>query len=260
MGALPQLYPLLLTIALLPASFLLEAAPNPAEPKIARITWGEWPPFHSRSLLNNGLYSHLIREVYQAVGISVEYGVYPWKRALLVAQTQSSTWHGSSGWVKTPEREEEFLYSDAMRSGCVVFFHKLKTSFDWRRPESLSRQRVGVTSGFRSHNLLQEMQDSGLDIKVDEVSEEKFGIRMLNAERVDVFVGDRAVGQAIINQELSQIDASAITFHPQPLYCDTYHMVFPKQKLASQYLVQQFNAGLKILRDNGRYQEIMGEP
>jgi len=260
MGVLRQFSPLLLAIALLSASFLVEAAPNPAEPKIARITWGEWPPFHSRSRANNGLYSHLIREVYQAVGISVEYGVFPWKRALLMAQTQGSAWHGSSGWVKTPEREEEFLYTDAMRSGCVVFFHKLKTSFDWRRPESLSGQRVGVTSGYRSNSLLQEMKGSGLDIKVDEVSEEKYGIRMLNAERLDVFVSDKAVGQTILNQELSQVDASAITSHPQPLYCDTYHMVFPRQKLASQYLVQQFNVGLKILRDSGRYQEIMGEP
>jgi len=25
-------------------------------------------------------------------------------------------------------------------------------------------------------------------------------------------------------------------------------------------LIQQFNAGLKILRENGRYQEIMGKP
>jgi len=261
MGALLQFYPLLSAIALLSASLLLEAAPPvPVEPQTARITWGEWPPFHSRSLANNGLYSQLIRESYKVVGVSVEFGVFPWKRALLVAQTPDSTWHGSSGWTKTSERDEIFLYSDAIHKGCVVFFHKFKTPFDWMRPKSIKGYRIGVTSGFRSNTLIREMKESGLDISIREVSEGKFGIRMLNAERVDAFINDESVGQSIINQELKRSDASAIVSHPQPLFCDNYHIMFPKEKPESQYLIQQFNAGLKILRETGRYKEIMGKP
>jgi len=260
MGALPQFYTLLLAIALLPASSLLDAAPPvPVEPQTARITWGDWPPFHSRSLANDGLYSHLIREAYNAVGVSVEFGVFPWKRALLVAQTPGSSWHGTSGWVKTPERDEIFLYTDAIHKGCIGFFHKSKTPFNWERAESIKGLRVGVTSGFSSNALIKKMKAAGLDISIREVSEAKFGIRMLNAERIDAFINDESVGQSIINRELKPSDVGAIIFHPQPLFCDSYRILFPKEKPESQYLIQQFNAGLKILRENGRYREIMGK-
>ena len=259
MGVLSYNCRLLLSVALLLVSFVSTAGHNSAEPKTARITWGEWPPYHSKSMANRGLYTQLIREGYQAVGISVEFGVYPWKRALLVAQTPDSAWDGSSGWTKTAEREKTFFYTDAMHQGCVVFFHKFKTAFDWTRSETLSDLIIGVVGGYRPNSLIKEMKSSGMDFKVDEVSEEKFGIRMLNAERIDAFVSHKDVGQTIINQELNRVDGKNITSHPQPLYCDSYHLLFSKQKPGSQFLVEQFNVGLKILRDNGRYQAIMGE-
>jgi polar amino acid transport system substrate-binding protein len=257
---LPKFYPLTLAIVLLSASFLVKADHNPSEPNIARITWGDWPPYHSRTIANNGLYTQLIREVYQEVGVSVEFGVFPWKRALLLAHTPDSAWQGSSGWTKTAEREEEFFYTNPMHHGCVMFFHKRKTAFDWTRPETINGLTIGVISGYRSNQLIQDMKDSGLGIKVDEVSEEKFGMRMLNAGRVDAFVSHKGVGKTILDQELNRIDSKSITWHPKPLYCDSYHLLFSKQKAGSEYLVQQFNLGLKTLRDNGRYQEIMGEP
>ena len=257
---MPKIYLLLFAIALLLASFMSTADQNLAKPQTARITWGEWPPYHSRSHENQGLYTQLILEAYKTVDISVEFGIFPWKRALMLVQTTGSVWQGSSGWGKGAEREEIFLFTDAMHQGCMVFFHKLKTTIDWTRPESLSGLTIGVVSGFRSSSKIRDLKNSGLDIKIDEVSEEKFGMRMLNAGRIDAFVSDRGVGQTILDQELNRIDGQTIIAHPNPLYCTSYHLLFAKQKLGSQYLVQKFNSGLKVLRDNGRYEEIMGEP
>ena len=74
-----------------------------------RITTGEFPPFLSENLKHGGVGLRIITEVFDSVGIDVEYGFYPWKRAY--ALTKEGTWDASATWAHNPEREKLFHYS-----------------------------------------------------------------------------------------------------------------------------------------------------
>ncbi len=62
-------------------------------------TFGEWPPFFSNDLKHGGVTSHVASEAFALEGIKVEYGWFPWNRALHLAQT--GDWDAAIGWIST---------------------------------------------------------------------------------------------------------------------------------------------------------------
>src|SRR4051812_4106968 len=75
-----------------------------------RITNGEWPPYLSANLPDNGLISRVVTEAFRLQGITVEYGFFPWARALLLAKIGG--WDGTVAWARSPARERDFYISD----------------------------------------------------------------------------------------------------------------------------------------------------
>jgi polar amino acid transport system substrate-binding protein len=74
---------------------------------VIRIASGEWSPFISKDLKHGGVVLHIISESFAAVGIKVEYGFFPWARAMALAK--EGTWDGTAVWGPSTEREEHFF-------------------------------------------------------------------------------------------------------------------------------------------------------
>ena len=94
----------------------------PANAETLRITNGEWPPFTSRRLPHGGPLSQIVTEAFERVGITVEYGYFPWKRAYEYAR--SGVWHGSVAWDKVPEHQRDFVMSDPIVHVDKVLFYR----------------------------------------------------------------------------------------------------------------------------------------
>ena len=91
------------------------------------LTNGEWPPYLSEQLPENGFASAVVRESLNAVGMNVRYGYYPWKRAYLYAKNGADLDGTGLAWqcclAEDKRKSPAFLLfrSDRHRGECFIF-------------------------------------------------------------------------------------------------------------------------------------------
>ena len=74
------------------------------------ISAGEWPPYLSSQLPQQGVMAHLLRDVLADEGYQVEFRFLPWPRAYAAAA--AGRFAATAVWMHKSEREQDFFYSD----------------------------------------------------------------------------------------------------------------------------------------------------
>jgi polar amino acid transport system substrate-binding protein len=237
------------------ASTLAPAADQPARP--VRLTNGEWPPYLSASLPFNGVLSRIVSEAFALQGLEVQYGFFPWTRALTLARIGS--WDGSAAWIRSPERERDFYYSDPVLSTEVVLVHLKIMPFSWNSVGDLGRYRIGVTQDYAYGDAFAAAIANG-KISVDIVGHDEQNLTKLLGGRIDLFPIDRRVGEAMIGRSFSGQDAARLVFDTKPLHTQPLHIIFSKAGTHGKELVEQFNQGLRKLKASGRLDALIRQP
>ena len=134
------------------------------------ISNGEWPPFFSQELHDNGATSHIVTKAFEKEGIDVIYKWYPWKRAFHLAK--NGDLHATVGWDKTKQREKDFLFSEPILYGNVMFFHLKEKEFSWNKLQDLKALKIGTVTGYEYQGALNKLKQN-INIKVYEVINEK---------------------------------------------------------------------------------------
>ena len=88
--------------------------------KTVTIALGEWPPFIGETLSGFGAISRIVTSSFENQGYQVSVGFFPWKRSFEL--TRMGDWDVTAVWVRSPERERAFVYSDTVMVGKQVFF------------------------------------------------------------------------------------------------------------------------------------------
>lgn len=113
-----------------------------------KITSGEWAPFTSSSAEDNGVALAAVKAAFKEVGIDVEFGFFPWKRAMKNIE-KNDEWEASGVWGYNEERAKSFYFSDPIcESKSVVFHLKDKEIMFNGEPESLKPYNTGITLGY----------------------------------------------------------------------------------------------------------------
>ena len=221
------------------------------------LTSGEWPPFFSESLPQGGVGNRIVAESFEQVGLTARFLYQPWIRALYTARFGPAV--GSSGWLRMPERERAFLYSDSIFSSKRVFFHRRDVEFDWETLDDIKDMRVAVTLGSAEEFPFEGALAFGKG-KVDVAQSYAAGMKKLAAGRVDVYACNLDVGLYVLRYQVDAGDAELITYHPRPIFEETNHLVIAKRVPGAEVLMDRFNTGLRLLKESGRHDWIMRDP
>ena len=222
---------------------------------VVRITNGEWPPYMSENLPGYGKVTQIATEAFQGAGVNAEYTFFTtWARAFVEAE-KGERWSGSLGWSKNSEREANFLYSDPIMTLYDTFFHLKSTSFDWNTMQDISDKRIGLTRGYYYGELVSTAEKNGI-LNADYTGKEVNNFKKLLRGRVDAVGATTDVGYALIESNFTEAEAALITHHPKPFRSSAYHLIISRNAKDAEKIIEAFNAGLKELRDNGRYDEI----
>lgn len=246
--------PLVLLGTLLPTFTL--AAERPVDGRTMRVAIGEWPPFVSEDLEHYGLAARIVTEAFAAVGNDVRYRFYPWKRAYL--ETRQGDQDATAIWTKTPDREGEVLFSDPVLTADKVFFHLEDTEFDWSSIEDLEGYTVGATRGYGYGDAFDEAVKDGR-IDVEYVDSDLQNFRKLIRGRIDLFPMTEAVGYSILNTRFEDDQIADVTRHPRPMQQAVFHLLFSKTVDGNEAMLERFNRGLAVLRENGRIEQYLRE-
>ncbi|OOF31930.1 substrate-binding periplasmic protein [Salinivibrio proteolyticus] len=243
-----------LTIA---CALIVSTFPATASEPTIRLTNGEFSPLMSARAKHGGLVSHIVSEALASSGYQVEYGFFPWKRAYIMAK--NGRWDGSVGWGYTDERAEDFVYSDAIFPAREYFFYREGFVFDWQEDSDLQGIKIGVNRGYLSQNVLQNMQERGLNINYLTTTTELQNLRALLGGRVDVVVCNDLVAKRLLNQHFSLQERDIIVQHPRPFTESPLHVIVSNNIEHTEEVILAINRGLGALRESGRYQALLDE-
>ncbi len=221
-----------------------------------RITNGEWQPFLSKDVPHYGFASHIVTEAFALVGVEVEYGFFPWSRAMKLAH--EGIWDGTAVWGTTEERLQQFHFTDAVVPSTFVFFHLTTTTFDWDDYDDLGDLKVGGTVEYSYSDAFRAAEAAGVFRTIrgrnDEVS-----LKNLLKGRIDVFPGEVMVTYEQMRDTFSPEDAALFTHHAKPIIDKPLFVLFAKVVPGNERMRDLFNDGLRQLKASGRYDQIIAD-
>ena len=241
-------------LKLLPIFLIFCFCSSVSAEQAVRFTTGEWPPYLSQEAPQGGIAACIVTEAFAAAGIKTEFGWFPWKRAFQLAGREK--WDGSMIWSRSPDREKDFLYSDAVIEVSDVFFHLKSYSFDWKSWDDLKGLKIGVTTGYLYGEAFQQAQKSG-QIKVFQVTTDLQNLKKLLKKRIDVFVVAQDVGYELLRRHFSSQQAQLFTSHPKPVRPSmaNLHLLLSKRNPDHKNRMTVFNKGLKEIKANGKFDQ-----
>jgi polar amino acid transport system substrate-binding protein len=237
-------------------ALLLLAQPSMAMGPKVRITLanGEWPPLLGEKLPQHGAASQIVSRAFALRGIEVQYQFVPWKRAL--EQTRSGDFAGTLLWSLNEDRKNSFLISDPVyRSQTVLFYHSAKP-IHWQQLTDLKGLRMGVTNGYSYGMQWEKLRQQGF-FKTDVANTDLQNLSKLLSQRIDAFPCEAIVCQHLIAHHFPPITQQVLTFNPTVVHSEGLHLLLNKRLPNGQWLLTQFNQGLKQMKKSGELDQLL---
>ncbi|CBS86302.1 putative amino acid ABC transporter, periplasmic component [Azospirillum lipoferum 4B] len=266
-----------LLLAVVPAVVLLLAVPtvgqaleSAAEPAPAPytgldlVTGGDYAPYTGEDLPGGGLVTDLARRAFAVSGRHYDVRFMPWKRGYdgVVAGRFLATFP----YVRTPEREQEVLFSDPVIEvrQFVYMSNRTAMTFDGRLADGRSVRGSRGLEGFRGRTVCQpvgyalppELETLVGQGQLARQTPSDLGacVRMVATGRADAFVIDEySAASAIARSGLA--DDIRVSDHPYAVV--TFHLVIGRATPGAEATLAAFNDGLKALKAQGVYRELL---
>ena len=219
-----------------------------------RIAVGEWPPYLSAELPGSGLAARITTEAFAREGTRVAFDFYPWARALAMARSSHAA--ATLLWIRTSDREADFLFSDVVISGTAVFFHLKSRPFAWKTPDDLRDLTLG---GLRSASYpwYEKARAEGKALHMNLSTNEADNFRHLLDHSIDAFSIDLLAGVWILRRGFPPAERAQITWHPKPIENWDYCLMVSRTAPGGQALVESFNRGLGKLKADGTWRRMI---
>jgi polar amino acid transport system substrate-binding protein len=237
------------------ALFMAVSAAASDKPAKIRLTNGEWAPYQSKDLPEYGAASELVTKAFEAVGIEVEYGFFPWNRAMMLVER--GAWDGTFMWVLTPERERLYLPSDPLFVLREVVFYSHDNPVSAQKPEDLTGKVMGALDSSAFGRQFAQLVDDN-SIIVARVPNNQQLFQMLAMGRVDFVPELETSGYDAVQEHLTKEQKKRIGHLESLTYPWSYHLLISRQTVNGPYFLDAFNRGLAIIRENGEFERIIG--
>lgn len=224
-----------------------------AQEKI-RLTNGEWKPYQSQELPNYGPYSEIARLAFAKVGIDVEFGFFPWNRAMKLVEL--GKWDGTFFWVATPERRENYLLSVPVINLKEVIFYSKKKPLSVQSLSDFSGLTMGRIQSSAFGAQFNDMIERG-EISLQVVPTNETLFKMLDSGRVDFIPELINSGYDAIDDLPDYVNKANFDHLDQFSYTWSSHLLISKNIPKGPYYIEQFNKGFQMLVKDGSVARIL---
>lgn len=211
-----------------------------------------FPPYKIESrtsdVPHSGIDLDVVRAAFAEAGREVNFSFFPWKRTVKMAERGETD--ALCGCAYRPEREEKLIYSDMLglhSQGVFISDESLLKTVD--SLSDLNGRSIAAVRGYAVHSELKAYPD----IRVVEANDDDQLLRLLSANRVDAIYSYRDIILYRMAMSSNSRKIRYFEFSSQP-----YYLCFSRKPSDIQSVVDDFNWGLRVIRFNGRYQDIWG--
>ncbi|MCH8552669.1 MAG: transporter substrate-binding domain-containing protein [Natronospirillum sp.] len=211
-----------------------------------------WPPFLDPDLPGNGIAVQIVSAAMETQGYDIEWQNMPWARALFgVRDAEYDILVGA--WY-TDERAEFLLFSEPYIDNDVRIIMRADDDFQFEGIEDLTGKRIGTVLGYGYGDEFNQADNYIPEPAVNLIT----NIRRLVGRRVDLTVEDELVARFLIN-EINPDFIEQIRFSETPLMSNSLHVAVGQAHPEAQEIIDAFNAGFAVIRENGTYEQILRE-
>jgi len=212
---------------------------------------GEWAPYTSAKIEDYGIFTEIVSAACKAANLTFTYKFYPWKRCEV--NLQNGELFAIFPYMKTPERESIFNFSDSvMENNMVMFYRKsVNKNINWKTFEDFKEYKIGGVLGY-----WYETEFKNANLIMDYASSDSQNLIKLANGRIDYAASEDLVGWDVIIKEFPDSKNDFATVK-KPLKTGSLYIMVSKDYPNSDELLKRFNQGLSIIRTNGKYSEIM---
>ncbi len=232
-------------------TFLIHILPIQAQDKTFSLITGDWYPYIGGKLKNKGWTMEVAKAALESQGYVATLRLVPWQRAMAESKQGASDALFLSFYVK--EREQWYVFSDPIGQVRTGFF-ALKSNFI--QFESLQKLK-GLTVGLTRGAAVSSDFDRASYLKKEETADDLSSLRKLLRGRIDLFAGPELVGKHIMKAEFTPAQQEKVEFLEPPLATHNFYAAISKKADNYQQKLHDFNAGLKVIKENGQYKKIL---
>jgi polar amino acid transport system substrate-binding protein len=227
-------------------------SPAGATQPLALVTGEDYPPYVDVQEPGGGLAVRLVQQVMQRMNATATVDTAPWRRGY--EETLRGRFDATFPYVRTAERERDFLYSDPLIQVRQAVFMTVERRFAYRAPADLKGRRICTPLGFAPAASLQPMLDSGEAVRVTAASAASCP-GLLAADRADAFIQDHRIGVALVAK--AGLTGRIVAVAEPPFGLQELHLIVPRSHPDAAGLIARFNAALKQVRGSGDYNRLL---
>ena len=212
------------------------------------VAAGEYAPFVGQKQSQYGVTAAIVTAAFKSQGVRVQYDFLPWKRGY--HETQLGRYAATFPYLKTPDRESLFLYSEPIYTDRFRLFVRKsqKGQTDW------TKKRLCIPLGYDTTQIQGFTSANGVTLeRPPEISN---CFQMLVHERADAIW----VSELVAADTVRTLFGPAAQTHALNIHVGNenhYYLIVSKTLPGADAWVSKFNAGLKQIRANGSYQKIV---
>lgn len=209
-----------------------------------------WYPYSGvREGRLGGMAVDIVRAAFTASNTPVELITYPYSRCMHL--TQKGDLAGCFNTTPTPETRRLYrLSTEPLFADDILIWSRREQAVPLSGLGDLQDKRVAVTIGYEYGPAFDGY--SGL-VRVA-VRQDLFGFRMLERGRVDHVIAFRGTSEQLFRDqpELANLFTPVYLAHRAEL-----HLSFSRSHPQAEQLLSRFDEGMREIRRNGRYDEII---
>lgn len=208
-----------------------------------KMTSLDWPPYTSDKLPAMGASAAVVAEAMKAAGMGVRIEFHQWTRAVTLAKSDDA-YVAYFPEYHSKDNANEFLYSDPIGTGPLVFVERKDSPLTWTTYDSLKGKRIGVVKDYVNTEEL-DSRIASKALTASEAPDDAKNLQKLAAGRLDVAVIDVNVFHFLVKNDASvkavagQLQVNAKSLEDKKLY------VCFKKSAEGEKARQAFNQGLK---------------
>ncbi|MEP4891822.1 MAG: transporter substrate-binding domain-containing protein [Aliiglaciecola sp.] len=212
---------LIIALLLLIAAIVYSSSQPATGPKVIHLSSGEWTPYSGETLPQNGIASVVVKSVFEQMGYRVDLQFMPWELAYTKAQSsqQDSQIRGTYPYIKTPERENQFYFSDPIIDVPNGIFFHLKhnpSAATIANPSDLQKYAVITLAGYEYTPKLRQFIPNNTCHFKDTLQ----GFEMLDGNREWVLVSAKKLTQGQLNEVANSAEARRLKISQRVLQID----------------------------------------
>lgn len=210
-----------------------------------------YPPYIDELAPEQGVLSQLVKQAFNSASIMTTLSFQPWPKVPVVAAQPN---HASFLWFKTPELEQDWLYSEPIVELRQMLITTSEFKTELKRFDQFRPYRLGVTKGYFYGPEFAAQRN---DFRLTEAVSDYASLQNLLAGRVDFVLMDPIVAQLMWQQ--LPVKTVKLTFLSKPLLtAQPAYLVCSRNFLPCHAVIQSFNQALRQLQQTGADLQIFG--